>query len=37
MSEFETALDKSNIPLTDAQRVPFDFSAKSSLINLDTY
>ena len=37
MSEFETALDKSNIQLTDAQRDAFDFSAKRNLINLDTY
>jgi hypothetical protein len=37
MSEFEKALDKSDIKLTDAQRDAFDFSAKRSLINLDTY
>jgi len=37
MSNFETELDKSNIELTDAQRDAFDFSAKRSLINLDTY
>tara|TARA_R110000824_G_scaffold36029_5_gene112268 strand:+ start:17111 stop:17575 length:465 start_codon:yes stop_codon:yes gene_type:complete len=37
MSEFEKALDKSGIDLTDSQREAFDFSAKRSLINLDTY
>ena len=37
MSEFENALDKSGIELTDSQRDAFDVSAKKSLINLDTY
>ena len=37
MSEFEKALDKSGIDLTDSQRDAFDVSAKRSLINLDTY
>ena len=37
MSKFENALDKSNIELTDSQRDAFDYSAKRSLINLDTY
>jgi len=37
MSEFEQALDKSDIKLTDAQRDAFDTSAKRSLIDLDTY
>ena len=37
MSKFEKALDKSNIELTDSQRDAFDYSAKRSLINLDTY
>ena len=37
MSEFENALDRSDIKLTDDQRDAFDFSAKRSLINLDTY
>ena len=37
MSEFEQALDKSGIELTDSQRDAFDTSAKRSLIDLDTY
>jgi hypothetical protein len=37
MKEFENALDKSNIELTESQRDAFDFSAKRSLIDLDTY
>tara|TARA_R110000796_G_scaffold143506_1_gene260079 strand:+ start:14555 stop:15019 length:465 start_codon:yes stop_codon:yes gene_type:complete len=37
MSEFEKALDRSGIDLTDSQRDAFDVSAKRSLINLDTY
>lgn len=37
MSNFEKALDKSGIKLTDSQRDAFDVSAKRSLIDLDTY
>jgi len=37
MSEFEKALDRSNIELTDSQRDAFDVTPKRSLINLDVY
>ena len=37
MSNFEKALDKSGIKLTDSQRDAFDKTAKKSLIDLDTY
>lgn len=37
MSNFENALDKSGIKLTDSQRDAFDFSVKRSQIDLDTY
>lgn len=37
MSNFENALDKSNIELTESQRDAFDYTAKRSLIDLDLY
>lgn len=37
MSEFEKALDKSGVELTESQRDAFDVSAKRSLIDLDLY